>query len=84
MDFALSSDVRVKLKESENCASKNKLWNIKVTVKPVVTGEHGTIPKCFVKGLEDLELRGQVETIQTTALIRSTEKSSEDLRRRRH
>ena len=31
-----------------------------------------TIPKGFVKGLEDLEIRGQEEIIQTTALSRST------------
>ena len=29
------------------------------------------IPKRMVKRLEDLELKGQVETIQTTALLRS-------------
>ena len=29
-------------------------------------------PKRLVKGREDLEIRGQVETIQTTALLRST------------
>ena len=28
-------------------------------------------PKGYVKGLEDLEIRGQVKTIQTTALLRS-------------
>ena len=30
-----------------------------------------TIPKGLVKGLEELEIKGQVETIQTTALLRS-------------
>ena len=39
---------------------------MKVTVIPIITGALGT-----VKGLEDLEIRGQVETIQTTALLRS-------------
>ena len=36
---------------------------MKVTVIPVVIGALGTIPKGLVKGLKDLEIRGQVETI---------------------
>ena len=32
----------------------------------------GTVNKGLIKGLEDLEIRGKVETIQTTALLRST------------
>ena len=30
---------------------------------PTVIGEHRTIPKGLVPGLENLEIRGQVETI---------------------
>ena len=44
---------------------------MKVTVIPVITGEHGTVPKGLVKGLADLEIGGQGETIQTTTLITS-------------
>ena len=45
---------------------------MKVTVIPIVVGILGTIPKRLVKRLEDLEIIGQVETIQTTALLSST------------
>ena len=34
-------------------------------------GPHRKISKGLIKGLEDLEITGQVETIQTTALLRS-------------
>ena len=34
-------------------------------------GTLGTIPKVLEKGMEDLEIRGRTETIQTTALLRS-------------
>ena len=37
----------------------------------MVTGALGTITKGLVKRLEDLEIRGQVETIQTSALLKS-------------
>ena len=36
---------------------------MKVTVMPIVIGALGTIPKGLIEGLEDLEARGQVETI---------------------
>ena len=75
VDFAISADHRVKLKEIENIdkyldhpGKLKKLWNMKVTVIPVVIGAFGTITKGLVQGLKDLEIRGRVETIQTTAL----------------
>ena len=45
---------------------------MKVTVIPIEIGTLGTVTKGLVKGLEDLEIRGRVETIQTTALLIST------------
>ena len=78
MNFAVSADHKVKLKESEK---KNKYqdlarkffkkWNIKMTVIPIAIGTLSTITKGLVKGLEDLKIKGRVETIQTTALLRS-------------
>ena len=43
---------------------------MKVTIVPIVIGVFGTITKGLLKGLEDLEVGGQVETIQMTALLR--------------
>ncbi len=37
-------------------------------VTPIVNGALGAVTKELAKGLKDLEIRGQVETIQTTAL----------------
>ncbi len=44
---------------------------MKVTIVSIVIGKLGTITKGLLKGLEDLEVDGQVETIQTTALLRT-------------
>ena len=41
-----------------------------VTILPIVIGAFGAVGKGLLKGLEDLEIGGQVETIQTTALLR--------------
>ena len=47
-----------------------KLWNMKVTIVPIVIGALGTITKGLLKGLEDIEVGGWVETIQMIALLR--------------
>ena len=44
---------------------------MKVTVILIAIGAIGTVTKGLVKGLEDLEIKGRVMTIQTTALLRS-------------
>ena len=44
---------------------------MKVTVIPVVLGALGILPKRLVNESEDLEIREQVETIQTTTFLRS-------------
>ena len=41
---------------------------MKVTIIPNVIGAFGTVTKGLLKGVEDLEVGGRVETIQTTAL----------------
>ena len=48
-----------------------KLWNMKVTIVPIVIGALGTITKGLLKDLEDLKIGWRVETIQTTALLRT-------------
>ena len=40
-----------------------KLWNMKVTIIPIVIGAFGTVSKGLLKGLDDLEVGGRVETI---------------------
>ena len=51
---------------------KEKLWNIRVTLIPIVIGAFRSIPKGLIREVEKLEIRGRTETIQTTELLRST------------
>ena len=44
---------------------------MKVIIIPIVIGAFGTVTKGLLKGLEDLEIGGRVETIQTTALLKT-------------
>ena len=78
VDFAVPADHRIKLKECEKrdkyldlAWELKKLWNMKVTIIPIVIGAFSTITKGLLKGLEDLEVGGRVETIQTTALLKT-------------
>ena len=78
VDFAVPADLRIKLKEREKkdkyldlAKELKKLWNMKVTIVPIVIGAFGTITKGLLKGLEDLEVGERVETIKMTALLRT-------------
>ena len=44
---------------------------MKVTIIPIVVGDFDTVTKGLLKELEDLEVGGRVETIQSTALLRT-------------
>ena len=44
---------------------------MKVTIIPIMIGAFGTVTKGLLKGLEDLEVDVRVETIQTTALLKT-------------
>ena len=66
-----------KLKECEkkdkylNLARElKKLWNMKVTIIPIVIGMFGTVTKGLLKELEGLEVGGRMEIIKTTTLLR--------------
>ena len=48
-----------------------KLWHMKVTIIPVVIVAFDTVTKGLLKGKEDSEVDGRVETIQTTVLLRT-------------
>ena len=77
VDFAVPADHRIKLKECEkkdkylDLAREKKLWNEQVTIIPIIIGAFGAVTKGLLKGLQDLEVGGRVENIQTTALLRT-------------
>ena len=78
VDFAVLADHRIKLKESEKrdmhldlVRKLKKLRNMKVTIIPIVIGAFGTVTKGFLKALEDIDVGGREETIQTTALLKT-------------
>ena len=78
VNLAVPVDHRIKLKECEKkdkyldlAWELKKLWNMKVMIIPIVIDAFGTETKGLLKGLEDLEFGRRLETIQTTALLRT-------------
>ena len=71
--FAVPVDHRINLKDKylDLARELKNLWNVKVTIVPIVIGAFGSITKGLFKGQEDLEVGGRVETIQTTASLRT-------------
>ena len=68
--WTVPADPIVKMKENKKkdnyldlAKELNKQWIMKVTVIPIVIGALDTVPKILVKELENLEIRGRVETI---------------------
>ena len=79
VDFAVPADHRIKLKEWEKkdkyhdlTRELKNLWNMQMTIIPIVIGVFGTVTKGLLKGLEVLEVGGRVENIQATTLLGTT------------
>ena len=78
-DFAVPADHRIKLKVCEKKGKyldlarelKKKLWNLKLTIVPIVNGAFGAVTKGLLKGLEDFDVVWRVKNIQTTALLKT-------------
>ena len=78
VEFAVPADHRKKLIECEKkdkyldlAWELKKLWNMKVSIVPIVISALGTVTEGLLKGLEDLEVSRRVETIQTKALFKT-------------
>ena len=83
---SLLREHRINLKECEKkdkyldlARELKRLWDMKVTIVQIFIGALSTINKGLLKGLEDLEVGGRVETIQMTALLRTTRILRQDL-----
>ena len=79
VDFVIPVIHRLKLEENKKgdkyldlARELKKLWTMKVTVRPILIGALGTVTKGSMQGLDDLEMRRRMDTIQTKTLLRSS------------
>ena len=70
MDFAVPADHRVKLKEIEKYKYLDLARELKKTLKHESDGD-AYCNWCTWQSPKDMEIRGRVETIRTTTLLRS-------------
>ena len=78
VDFAVPADHRIKLNE---CEKRDKYFDLARELKKTMEHEGDNYANCdwclwhgnkgLLKGLEDLEVGGRMETIQTTALLKT-------------
>ena len=78
VDFDVPADHTIKLKECEKkdmyldlARELKKLRNMKVMIVPIGIGALDTITKELLKGLENMEVSGRVQTIQMPTLLRT-------------
>ena len=71
VDFAVTADNRIKMKECEKrdkyidlARELKKLWNMKVRIIPIVIGAFGTVTKRLLKGLEDLDVGTFIQQLE--------------------
>ena len=76
--LCVPADHRIKLKECEKrdkyldlAIELKNIWNMKVKIIPSEIGAFGTVTKGLLQGMEDMEVGDRVETIQTTALLKT-------------
>ena len=91
VDFSVLSDHRIKLKESEKkdkyldlARELKKLWNMKVTVIPIVIAALGTVTKetgTITGGLGNKSMNGDHPNYSIAEIGQNIEKSHGDLKR---
>ena len=74
----VTTDHRRKIKASEKidkyldfARELKKLWNMKVTMISIVVGGLRRVPRGLEKRLEKLMIKRRIETMQTTAVLKS-------------
>ena len=80
VDFAIPADHRIKLNEYKMkdkyldlARELKKLWNMKVTIIPIVNGAFRTVPKGLLKGLGGWKTNGDHPNYATIENIQNTE-----------
>ena len=91
MDYGVPADHRIKLKECEKKdkyldlrGELKKLWNMKMTIMPIVIGAFSTANRGLLKGLEDFRNKrmiGDNPNYYVNGNHQNTEKSLGDLRK---
>ena len=76
IDVAIPADRNVVQKEAEKklkykslCIEIQRMWNLKCTIVPVITGATGIVTKSLRKNLETVPGKHSIDSLQKTAIL---------------
>jgi len=76
IDVAIPADRNIAQKEAENklkynslCIEMQRMWNLKCTIVPVITGAIGIVTRSLKKNLEDIRGKHSIDSLQKTAIV---------------
>jgi len=76
IDVAIPADRNVVQKEAEKklkymslCIEIQRMWNLKCTIVPVITGTTGIVTRTLKKNLETMPGKHSIDSLQKTAIL---------------
>jgi len=76
IDVAISADRYVVQKEAEKklkykrlCTEIQRMWNLKCTIIPIITGATGIVTRSLRKNLEAVPGKHSIDSLQKTAIL---------------
>ena len=68
----VQKEVGKKLKYKSLCTEIQRMWNLKSTIIPVITGATGIVTRSFTKNLEAVPGKHSIDSLQKTAILRAS------------
>ena len=65
----VQKEVETKLKYKSLCIEKQRMWNLKCTILPVIIGAIGIVTRSFRKNLETVPGRHSIDSLQKAAIL---------------
>jgi hypothetical protein len=76
IDVAIPADRNVVQKEAKKklnykglCIEIKRMWNLKCTIIPIVTGATGIVTRSFKKNLRAVPVKHSIDSLQKTAIL---------------
>ena len=65
----VQKEAEKKLKYNSLCIEMQRMWNLKCTVVPVITGATGIVTRSLKKNLETVPGKHSIDSVQKTAVL---------------
>ena len=65
----VQKEAEKKLKHKSSCIEIQRMWNLKCTIIPVITGATGIVTRSLRKNLEVVPVKHSIDSLQKTAIL---------------